>query len=62
MGAKKRQRTAQAHAEQYRFKLAEEAMNAMNALEARKFDRLVRSGVIREERSEENIESLLQPV
>lgn len=49
MGTAKRQRTAQAHTEQYRFKLAEDALNAM---EAKNFQRLLQQGLLVEERIE----------
>ena len=51
MGSAKRQRTAQAHAEQYQFQLAEDAMNA---LEAKNFEQLIQSGVIKKEKQNES--------
>lgn len=51
MGSAKRQRTAQAHAEQYRFKLAEDALNA---LEAKNFEKLMQLGILKKEKQNES--------
>ena len=58
MGAKKRQRTAAYHMEQMRFEAAEDAMNAS---EAKNFDKLRQTGMVREE-SNEGIQGVLQSV